>query len=62
VAQLPDQTRVAVIKDAAHAINYSHPVELAAIVRQFLADEPVTGPPGGAGTSPVVAFRGGRPG
>jgi pimeloyl-ACP methyl ester carboxylesterase len=62
VAQLPDQTRVAVIKDAAHAINYSHPVELAAIVRQFMADEPVTGPPGGAGTSPVVAFRGGRPG
>jgi pimeloyl-ACP methyl ester carboxylesterase len=60
VMQLPPQTRVAVLKDAAHAINYSHPVELAAIVKQFMADEPVTGPASGDGLSPIRAFRGGR--
>ena len=45
-------TRVAVLKDAAHAINYSHPVELAAIVRQFMADEPITGPAAGGRHQP----------
>jgi pimeloyl-ACP methyl ester carboxylesterase len=59
VAQLPHDTRVAVLRDAAHAINYSHPTELAAVVRQFMADEPVTGPTPGPGISPMVAFRGG---
>jgi hypothetical protein len=58
--QLPPQTRVAVLKDAAHAINYSHPIELAAVVEQFMADEPVTGPAPGGGLSPIRAFRGGR--
>jgi hypothetical protein len=33
------------IKDAAHAINYSHPRELAAIVRQFMDDQPIVGLP-----------------
>lgn len=59
VGQLPPSTRVAVLKDAAHAINYSHPAELAAIVRQFMADEPITGPPPRAGISPMRAFDGG---
>jgi pimeloyl-ACP methyl ester carboxylesterase len=61
VTQLPDETRVAVLKDAAHAINYSHPDELAAIVRQFMADEPITGPVPEEGISPMLAFRGGGP-
>lgn len=60
VRELPPQTRVAVLKDAAHAINYSHPTELAAVVRQFMADEPVTGPEAGDGSTPILAFRGGR--
>jgi pimeloyl-ACP methyl ester carboxylesterase len=60
VMQLPSETRVAVLKDAAHAINYSHPAELAAIVRQFMADEPITGPGPRDGISPIRAFQGGR--
>jgi pimeloyl-ACP methyl ester carboxylesterase len=59
VRQLPPETRVAVLKDAAHAINYSHPAELAAIVRQFMADEPITGPEPRTGISPMRAFPGG---
>jgi pimeloyl-ACP methyl ester carboxylesterase len=38
-------TTVVYIKDAAHAVNYSHPRELAAVVRQFMDDEPVVGLP-----------------
>ena len=34
---------VAVIRDAAHAINFSHPRELAAIVSQFMNDEEIVG-------------------
>lgn len=60
VMKLPPETRVAVLKDAAHAINYSHPAELAAVVRQFMADQPLTGPPPGDGISPMRAFQGGR--
>ena len=60
VAQLPPETRVAVLKDAAHAINYSHPIELAAIVRQFMADEPISGAAPAEGISPMRSFRGGR--
>lgn len=59
VAQLPSRTQAVVLRDAAHAINYSHPAELAAIVRQFMADEPITGPPSAEGISPLLAFRGG---
>lgn len=60
VGQLPPETRVVVLKDAAHAINYSHPTELAAVVRQFMAGEPTTGPPPGEGISALRAFCGGR--
>ena len=38
-------TSVVVIKDAAHAINFSHPRELAAVVRQFMDDRPIVGVP-----------------
>jgi pimeloyl-ACP methyl ester carboxylesterase len=36
VATLPDHVDVALLRDAAHAINYSHPDELAAIIRAYL--------------------------
>jgi pimeloyl-ACP methyl ester carboxylesterase len=37
--QIGPNTTVAVIKDAAHAINFSHPVELAELIRAFVRDE-----------------------
>jgi pimeloyl-ACP methyl ester carboxylesterase len=48
---------VAVIKDAAHAINYSHPRELAAIVSQFMTDADVVGPIDMPDTAPVALLR-----
>jgi hypothetical protein len=32
---------LAVLRDAAHAINYSHPRELADLVSAFVTDEPM---------------------
>jgi pimeloyl-ACP methyl ester carboxylesterase len=46
-----DGVRIVVIKDAAHAINFSHPRELSAVIRQFMDDRPIVGAvdvPGGA--------------
>lgn len=54
---LPSETTVAVIKGAAHAINYSHPRELSAIVRQYLRDEPVIGLPSDPDAAPVGLIR-----
>jgi pimeloyl-ACP methyl ester carboxylesterase len=48
---------VAVIRNAAHAINYSHPRELAAIVRQWMADEDIVGDLGEADAAPVALLR-----
>jgi pimeloyl-ACP methyl ester carboxylesterase len=59
MARLHNDASLVVIRDAAHAINYSHPVELAAVVRQFMNDEPLAGPASAEGLSPLVAFRGG---
>lgn len=39
--QLGPQMTVAVVRDAAHAINFSHPRELAGLIRDFLDDRPV---------------------
>jgi pimeloyl-ACP methyl ester carboxylesterase len=61
VDQLHTDTHIVVIRDAAHAINFSHPVELAAVVRQFMLDEEVVGPPPGLGTSPTHVARGRGP-
>jgi pimeloyl-ACP methyl ester carboxylesterase len=47
---------VALIKDAAHAINFSHPVELASVVRPFMADEPVVASQA-PGTAPIAVIR-----
>jgi hypothetical protein len=35
-------TALVVIEGAAHAINFSHPGELAHAIRQFMADQPIT--------------------
>jgi pimeloyl-ACP methyl ester carboxylesterase len=41
VGMMPDHVDVTVLRDAAHAINYSHPDELAAIISAWLADRPL---------------------
>ena len=41
VSLLPDHVDVVVLRDAAHAINYSHPHELSTIIRAYLADAPL---------------------
>lgn len=48
-----DDVRIVVIKDAAHAINFSHPRELAAVIRQFMDDEPIVGAVDIPGCAPV---------
>jgi pimeloyl-ACP methyl ester carboxylesterase len=42
---------VVVIEGAAHAINFSHPGELAHVIRQFMADEPITDDPDSPGVA-----------
>ena len=59
LAGLHDDASLVVIRDAAHAINYSHPVELSAVVRQFMNGVALVGPPPTELASPLVAFRGG---
>jgi pimeloyl-ACP methyl ester carboxylesterase len=39
--ELPPQVRVVLLQGAAHAINFSHPRELAHVIRQYVADEPI---------------------
>lgn len=42
-----------VLDGAAHAINYSHPGELANVIRQFMADEPIVDDPASPGDARV---------
>jgi pimeloyl-ACP methyl ester carboxylesterase len=49
-----DGVRIVVIKDAAHAINFSHPRELSAVIRQFMDDRPVLGAIDVPGAAPVA--------
>jgi pimeloyl-ACP methyl ester carboxylesterase len=39
--EVPPQVRVVLLQGAAHAINFSHPRELAYVIRQYVADEPI---------------------
>lgn len=41
--QLGPHMTVAVLRDAAHAINFSHPRELAGLIRDFVSDTPLRG-------------------
>ena len=43
VAALLPRARVAAIPEAAHVPNYSHPVQLAALVRRFVESHDGTG-------------------
>ncbi len=39
--QVPPQVRLVLLQGAAHAINFSHPRELAHTIRQYVADQPI---------------------
>lgn len=58
-ARLKANATVVVIRDAAHAINFSHPRELAAIVQQFMDDEQVVGLPDDPTAARVARIAGG---
>jgi len=49
---------IVVLDDAAHAINFSHPKELAHIIRLFMDDQPITGLPGADSTHVFELHRG----
>jgi pimeloyl-ACP methyl ester carboxylesterase len=49
--QTENRTILAVIEGAAHAVNYSHPDELANVIRRYMADQPIVDDP----DAPVVA-------
>jgi pimeloyl-ACP methyl ester carboxylesterase len=55
-AMLPEHVDIAVLRDAAHAINYSHPDELAAVIRAWLADAPLADLVLPEGQSPVAVL------
>lgn len=57
VEQMADTITVAVIQGAAHAINFSHPRELAGVVADFVAGHSVQPRPSVEGTAPVGLIR-----
>lgn len=48
-SHIDNQMVLVVIEGAAHAINFSHPGELANIIRQFMADRPIVDDPDSPG-------------
>ncbi|MDN5762222.1 MAG: alpha/beta hydrolase [Microlunatus sp.] len=53
-AQTDSHVLLVVLEGAAHAINFSHPGELANIIRLFMADEPIVDDPNSPGTARVT--------
>ena len=57
ISEIAEQTEshvlLVMLEGAAHAINFSHPRELAHLIRLFMADQPITDLPGGKGHSRV---------
>jgi len=49
---------IVVLEGAAHAINYSHPKELAHVIRLFMADRPIVGLPGSVAARVFEIHRG----
>jgi pimeloyl-ACP methyl ester carboxylesterase len=49
--QIEHRVVFVVIDGAAHAINFSHPGELANVIRQFMADKPIVDDPNSPGNS-----------
>ena len=66
VRQMHPGITLAVMRDAAHAINFSHPRELAGLVRAFMNDEPMVSSllpePATPPLSPVAILRRREPG
>lgn len=56
VAHIDTNVIVVVIQGAAHAINFSHPGELAHVIRRFMTDQPITDDPDSPGLARVVEF------
>lgn len=54
---LPPQMSLVVLEGAAHAINYSHPRELAHAIGQFVAGEPITMEAAHADGLPVLELK-----
>jgi pimeloyl-ACP methyl ester carboxylesterase len=48
---IANQALLVVIEGAAHAINFSHPGELANVIRLFMADRPIVDDPDSPGTA-----------
>lgn len=57
-----DSAVLVMIEGAAHAINFSHPAELAHVIRLFMADRPIVDDPEAPGNARAVELhRGTRP-
>ena len=50
-SQTDNQVVIVLIEGAAHAINFSHPGELANVIRLFMADKPIVDDPDSPGTT-----------
>jgi pimeloyl-ACP methyl ester carboxylesterase len=57
-AQDQNHVLLVVLDGAPHAINFSHPRELAHVIRRFMDDKPITDLPGSAGARVFESFRG----
>jgi pimeloyl-ACP methyl ester carboxylesterase len=55
--ELPSHTTVVVIEGAAHAINFSHPGELAHVISSWLDGTEITDDPAEVGRSAVIPIR-----
>lgn len=53
-SQMPANVTVVVITGAAHAVNFSHPGELAHVIRSWLAQEPIVDDPTQPGLASVL--------
>ena len=51
--QIDNSVLLVVIHGAAHAINFSHPGELANVIRQFMSDQPIVDDPDSPGEARV---------
>lgn len=60
-SQMPDNVTVVVITGAAHAVNFSHPGELAHVIRSWLAQEPIVDDPEQPGLAAVLEVPRGGP-
>ncbi|KRA25852.1 alpha/beta hydrolase [Microbacterium sp. Root61] len=57
-AQDPNHVLIVVLEGAAHAINFSHPHELAHLIRLFMDDKPIVDVPGPHGAKVFEIHRG----